>query len=117
MQVQSIIDRHRGVFAAAGAELSLQRAQRSWWIQIDVTQAMGMPGRGSTAIGDDMDRASCHVENSTMQVDTDYKATGLAIVPILFYNLVIGARNLIKLECHAVHSTCRVKLDCHVVHR
>eukprot|EP00882_Tetradesmus_deserticola_P011759 GHRQ01012444.1.p1 GENE.GHRQ01012444.1~~GHRQ01012444.1.p1 ORF type:complete len:167 (+),score=36.57 GHRQ01012444.1:727-1227(+) len=35
-QVQSIIARHQASFAAAGANLSLQRAQHSYWLQIDV---------------------------------------------------------------------------------
>jgi hypothetical protein len=36
LQVQSIIARHQASFAAAGANLSLQRAQQSYWLQIDV---------------------------------------------------------------------------------
>lgn len=35
-QVQSLIARHQPSFAAAGANLSLQRAQHSYWLQIDV---------------------------------------------------------------------------------
>lgn len=47
MQVQSIIDRHQPAFAASGSQLSLQRAQQSHWVQVDVnpTMAVGQPGR------------------------------------------------------------------------
>jgi hypothetical protein len=46
LQVQSIIARHQPAFAAAGANLSLQRAQQSYWLQIDVTPGpvVGHPG-------------------------------------------------------------------------
>lgn len=42
-QVQALIDRHQPQFAAAGCHLSLQRAQNSYWVQVDVNQAMA-PG-------------------------------------------------------------------------
>lgn len=47
MQIQSIIDRHQPAFAASGCQLSLQRAQQSHWVQVDVNPAMvvGQPGR------------------------------------------------------------------------
>jgi hypothetical protein len=46
MQVKSIIDRHQPAFAASGCQLSLQRAQQSHWVQVDVNPAMaaGQPG-------------------------------------------------------------------------
>jgi hypothetical protein len=46
LQVQAIIARHQPSFAAAGANLSLQRAQQSYWLQIDVAQGpvVGHPG-------------------------------------------------------------------------
>ncbi|KAF6256745.1 hypothetical protein COO60DRAFT_85532 [Scenedesmus sp. NREL 46B-D3] len=49
-QVQSIIGRHQPSFAAAGANLSLQRAQHSHWLQIDVAPGpvVGHPGGQSS---------------------------------------------------------------------
>jgi hypothetical protein len=46
LQVQSIIARHQPSFAAAGANLLLQRAQQSYWLQIDVAPGpvVGHPG-------------------------------------------------------------------------
>lgn len=41
-QVQSIIDRHQPAFAASGCQLSLQRAQQSHWVQVDVNPAMAV---------------------------------------------------------------------------
>lgn len=44
-QIQSIIDRHHPAFAACGCQLSLQRAQQSYWVQIDINpnMAVGQP--------------------------------------------------------------------------
>lgn len=41
-----MIAQHRAAFAAGGAHLSLQRAQFSYWIQIDIdpSMAVGQPG-------------------------------------------------------------------------
>eukprot|EP00878_Enallax_costatus_P004749 GHUV01004999.1.p1 GENE.GHUV01004999.1~~GHUV01004999.1.p1 ORF type:complete len:163 (+),score=50.04 GHUV01004999.1:295-783(+) len=41
-QVQAIIARHQPAFATGGATLSLQRAQRSYWVQIDINPSMAV---------------------------------------------------------------------------
>jgi hypothetical protein len=53
LQVQALIDRHQPAFAAGGCHLSLQRAQHSHWVQIDVNpnMAVGQPGGASHGIG------------------------------------------------------------------
>lgn len=53
-QVQAIIDRHQPAFAAAGCQLSLQRAQQSHWVQIDINpnMAVGQPGVGVCVRGE-----------------------------------------------------------------
>jgi hypothetical protein len=47
LQVQALLDRHQPTFAAGGCQLSLQRAQHSHWVQIDVNPnvAVGQPGK------------------------------------------------------------------------
>lgn len=44
-QVEQLLAQYRSDFEAGGAKLSLQRAQQSYWIQIDVnsTMALGQP--------------------------------------------------------------------------
>lgn len=45
-EVNQLIARHQAAFSAAGCHLSLQRAQQSYWLQIDVdpSMAVGQPG-------------------------------------------------------------------------
>jgi hypothetical protein len=45
-EVNQLIARHQAAFGSAGCHLSLQRAQQSYWIQIDVdpSMAVGQPG-------------------------------------------------------------------------
>jgi hypothetical protein len=46
LQVEGVIAAYQAAFAAGGAHLSLQRAQHSYWIQVDVdpSLAVGKPG-------------------------------------------------------------------------
>eukprot|EP00877_Chromochloris_zofingiensis_P007615 jgi/Chrzof1/3106/Cz12g12070.t1 len=50
-QVEQCIARHQPSFAAGGAHLSLQRAQMSYWVQIDINPqvAVGHPVTGVSA--------------------------------------------------------------------
>jgi hypothetical protein len=45
-QVQAIIDRHAPAFASVGCQLSLQRAQYSHWVQVDILSPPGVVAAG-----------------------------------------------------------------------
>lgn len=69
VQVQALIDRHQPAFAAGGCQLSLQRAQHSHWVQIDVNphMAVGQPG-GDVLLLDSTTTVACEASDGLVGI-------------------------------------------------